>query len=250
VSRAAAGHPETVRGTRITEAVFLGRFTFLGFQRLNASIRPPVWRRAFDSTLGALADALDRMGVRPNMLTWLSLAPAAASLVASAMGHFRLAVAMMLCSGFCDLLDGPLARRTGQTSKFGALLDSTLDRFADAAPLLGLAYFYAPYPNAALAAAAAVFGGYSVSYVRARAEGLNINLPPLWMRRTERLVITGVGLLLAPITVPDIDVPAPFTLLTVCILGALSLIAAAHALWAAANITRVKKTSDVRISGR
>jgi phosphatidylserine synthase len=76
-------------------------------------MRPPVWRLAFDATIGATADALGRLGVRPNTLTWLSLVPAIASFGASALGHFKLAVLMMLLGGFCDLLDGPLARRTG-----------------------------------------------------------------------------------------------------------------------------------------
>lgn len=194
-------------------------------------------RALFNRAVGAGADALARLGARPNDLTWLSLAPATASLAAAASGRFGLAILFMTLAGLCDLLDGPLARRQGRTSAFGALLDSTLDRYADAAPLMGLVVFYAPYPLAALTAALAAFAGYSVSYARARAEGLGIGLPWLWMRRTERLAIVAAGLLLAPVTIPGVNLPAPLTLLAVAAVAALSLAATAHLLFVAAKLT-------------
>ncbi len=208
------------------------------------------WLSGLQVTLDATVDYLARIGVRPNLLTYLSIAPAFVSLAAVATQHFNVAVLMMLFSGLCDLLDGPLARRSGQTSIFGALLDSSLDRFADAAPMLGLVYVYAHYPLAAMAVAGSVFAGYSVSYVRARAEGLKIALPWLWMRRTERLILTGAGLLLAPISIPGLDVPAPVTLMLVCSVGGLSLLAAMHALLAAARILEKSPVVEIKSAGR
>ncbi len=194
-------------------------------------------QQRFHAVVGRGADWLNQRGVQPNTLTWLSLAPAIASFIATAHGYLIAAVAMMALSGVCDLLDGPMARRSERTTLFGALLDSTLDRFADAAPLLGLVYYYGGYPLAALICALSAFSGYTVSYVRARAEGLQIALPWLWMRRTERLVLTGVGLLLSPIAIPALGVPAPVTLTFVLLNGVLALVAAFHALMLAERIT-------------
>ena len=213
---------------------------------LTSQTNSPTWRRAHERYVGILADELTGLGVRPNHVTWLSLLPAFASLVFVARGEFTSAVIMMLFSGLCDMVDGAMARRGGKSTLFGALLDSTLDRFADAAPLLGLVVFWAGRPYPALIASLAAFAGYSVSYVRARAEGLQIALPALWMRRTERLVMTGVGLLLAPMSVPGVETPAPATLLITGLLCVLSFAAAGHALLVAARITRDKPRQDAR----
>jgi CDP-diacylglycerol--glycerol-3-phosphate 3-phosphatidyltransferase len=194
-------------------------------------------RRRFDGATLLAVDWLEARRVRPNAITWLSLAPAFASLIAAAGGYFVWAAVSMALGGLCDFIDGPLARRHGHASRFGALLDSTLDRFADAAPLLGLVYFYASYPAAALAVACSAFAGFSVSYVRARAEGLAIALPWLWMRRTERLLLTGVGLLLAPVPFPAIAAPAPVTLVLTSGVGLLSLVAAMHAIFVAEQLS-------------
>lgn len=186
----------------------------------------------------ASAPFLRRLGLRPNMLTFASLVPAVASGIAAATGAFYVAAACLLLSAACDLFDGPLARATGTTSRFGALLDSTIDRLADAAPLLGLTVFYAALGWIAVVPALAILGGYTVSYVRARAEGLEIKLPPLWMRRPERIALTAVALLLADVGVLDLNVPGPLTLALVAVLAVLSLVASAHALWTAKQLTR------------
>ncbi len=194
--------------------------------------------RPFEDLIAAVALAVGKLGVTPNTLTYMSVVPALACVVAAASGNFVLAVVLMAFSGLCDMLDGPLARVTGRTTRFGALLDSTLDRFADAAPLLGLCVYYSPDGAACLVPAATLFSAYTVSYVRARAEGLSIRLPALWMRRTERLVIIGVALLLAPVKLPFTTFQAPVTLGIVALLGVLSSLAAAHALVTAARILK------------
>lgn len=199
---------------------------------------------AIENVAIACADRLTASGLRPDHVTYFSVAPAAISLVCVARGEFLAGVAFMVLSGVCDLLDGKMARRSGQMTLFGALLDSTLDRFADAAPLLGLVYFWAGYPTAALVAASAVFAGFAVSYVRARAEGLQIALPWLWMRRTERLILTGVGLLLGNAPLSAIDAPAPWTLLLVAGVGLASLAATIHALIVAAQLTRGSRPTE------
>lgn len=194
--------------------------------------------RPFEDIIAALARAVGRLGVTPNALTCASVVPAAGAIVATAMGHFVLAIMLMAFSGLCDLLDGPLARLSGQTTRFGALLDSTLDRFADAAPLIGLSVFYSGYGWISLIPVGALFAAYTVSYIRARAEGLNIRLPPMWMRRTERMLLIGGALLVAPVSFAAIPAPAPLTLAAVALVGLLSLAASIHMLLVAARILR------------
>ena len=95
------------------------------------------------------------------------------------------------------MLDGVVARTNGKASKFGALLDSTLDRYSDAALFLGAAaYFYGidHIAGAALSLGTLV-GAMLVSYVRARAEGLDIPCHVGIMERPERIVLLAVGCL-------------------------------------------------------
>ncbi len=202
--------------------------------------------RPFEELTVSVALGLGRLGITPNALTYASFAPAAAAIFATATGNFVPAVLLMLLSGVCDFLDGPLARSSGKTSRYGALLDSTLDRFSDAAPLIGLCVFYSDHGWACLVPAATLFAAYTVSYVRARAEGLGIALPPLWMRRTERMVLIGGALLLAPLNFGASTLPAPVTLGVIAMIGLLSMAASTHALVEAARILKPEEGENMR----
>ncbi len=175
---------------------------------------------------------LARVGVTPNMLTYGALLLALAAGVAVALGHFIAAAVILLLSGLCDVLDGMVARATGLTTKFGALLDSTVDRFSDALPLLGLVVYLAPYGWFAGLPAAAMLGALSISYVRARAEALGATIPPLFMRRAERLLLLAGTLAVGGIGL-RIPVPHPFLVLGLAITSVLSFAAAIAALRAA-----------------
>ncbi len=180
-----------------------------------------------------LALALGRFGVTPNGLTYASLVPALAAGIAAAAGAFVVATVCLLLSGLCDLLDGALARATNTATRYGALLDSTLDRLADAAPLLGLMVYFAGSPFGLTVIGIALIGGYTISYIRARAEGLGASLPRLWMRRADRIVLVCVSLLLGTVKVPGIDAPAPLVLVGIGIGAVLSVAASVAALSAA-----------------
>jgi CDP-diacylglycerol--glycerol-3-phosphate 3-phosphatidyltransferase len=163
---------------------------------------------------GPLVRGLAAAGVSPDHVTVggfvLSLGAAAAFFD----GHFRLGALLLALSGACDILDGELARATQTSSKFGAFLDSTLDRVAEAAALVGIAGFYVrnlfalvldpelalrqiaeqqlePVTWALLAVTAmlALTGSFMVSYTRARAEGLGLDCRVGWFERPERLVL-------------------------------------------------------------
>jgi CDP-diacylglycerol--glycerol-3-phosphate 3-phosphatidyltransferase len=175
---------------------------------------------------------LSSLGVTPNGLTYAALLVALASGVAAAMSHFVLAAVLLLVSGALDLLDGIVARAAHRTSRFGALLDSTVDRLADALPLLGLVVACARSPLASAVLVTAMMTGFAVSYVRARAEGLGIQLPPLFMRRAERLVFLLVALLAGSVSWPGFSGQAVM-LGIIAIMALLSLVAAVWAMRAA-----------------
>jgi len=99
-----------------------------------------------------------------------------------------------------DALDGELARKTNQQGKFGAFFDSSLDRVADGALMLGLAAWFISIndPTSALVTVIAMMTSFMVSYTRARAEGLGIECKVGFFGRFGRFLLIAAGLLLHP----------------------------------------------------
>ena len=141
-----------------------------------------------------VAALLVRLRVSPNVLTSIGTLCSIAGGVAFAVGRIRLGGFIIgLCAIF-DVLDGVVARRTEQSTVFGAFYDSTLDRVADGAVLGGILYFFATDPvhkNAAIVVLAllGIIGTNLVSYTRARAEGLGIDARIGVMQRPERVAL-------------------------------------------------------------
>jgi CDP-diacylglycerol--glycerol-3-phosphate 3-phosphatidyltransferase len=171
-------------------------------------------------------------GVSANALTYSSLVLAAGAGAAAAIGQLGLAGLLVLVSGLCDMLDGVIARATGTQSRFGALLDSTVDRLTDGLPLLGLVVAYGQDGAVASIPGLAMLGGFAVSYVRARAESLGAKLPSLFMRRPERVALLIASLLLAE-TLPNGVVFAPVLLLGISLMAVLNVVGVIAALRAA-----------------
>jgi CDP-diacylglycerol--glycerol-3-phosphate 3-phosphatidyltransferase len=123
---------------------------------------------------------------------------------AIATGHFLLGGVLILGAGLFDLIDGALARFTKRTTKFGAVLDSTVDRISEAATLCGLLIWYVAREGATLEIVlilAVLIGSFLVSYIRARAEGLGWQCQVGLFTRAERVIVLAVGLLINQIFV-------------------------------------------------
>ena len=147
---------------------------------------------------------LSKSRVTPNILTLANLALniVAASVIAT--GQFLLGGVLILAAGVFDLLDGALARATKRTTKFGAVLDSTVDRISEAATLCGLLVWYVPQEGGTLEIVlvlAVLIGSFLVSYIRARAEGLGWQCQVGLFTRAERVIVLAVGLLVSRIFV-------------------------------------------------
>ena len=141
---------------------------------------------------------LSRTGLTPDIITWTGLIIVIAAAVMVALNQLFAGGILVLVAGFCDMLDGALARYIQKTSKFGAVLDSTFDRISEAAVLFGLVYLYGQRSGEraiiCLAFLVLLFS-FLISYIKARAEGTGIACNVGFFTRTERVLVIAIGLL-------------------------------------------------------
>ena len=138
---------------------------------------------------------LGKSGIKPDALTFTGLAINIGAAYVIATGHFPLGGILILVAGLFDLLDGALARFAKKTTKFGAILDSAVDRISEAAIFCGLLVWYMPGRSEILLIFAVLIGSFLVSYIRARAEGLGLECKGGLFTRAERVIVLAVGLL-------------------------------------------------------
>src|SRR6266542_3392302 len=144
----------------------------------------------------AAGSLLSRHQVSPDALTMTSLGITLASAPLAATGHPLLAGCVFLVGAAFDALDGIVARARGLASQAGEVLDAIVDRYADAAPLVGLAIWLHDSAAALVVILSALVGSMMVSYVRAKHEAFGLALPGWVMRRPERVAYVGGGLVL------------------------------------------------------
>jgi CDP-diacylglycerol--glycerol-3-phosphate 3-phosphatidyltransferase len=142
---------------------------------------------------------LARTPLTPNTITWLGfwLTVGAAALVVT--GNLFAAGFVVLFAGFFDMLDGALARTTNRVTRFGSILDSTLDRLSEAVLLLSILVIYSRGQQVAesVLVGAALLGSLMVSYLRAKVESLGIECRVGLFTRAERVIVLALGLLLS-----------------------------------------------------
>ncbi|OGB63065.1 MAG: hypothetical protein A2Y94_06560 [Caldithrix sp. RBG_13_44_9] len=164
------------------------------------TILPQFIQKGFLKGLDPFIERIVRIQVHPNHFTILGLVISLISAVFYAKHNLRLGGVFILLSGICDIIDGKVARKTGQSSKFGALFDSSLDRYAELFMFLGTAIYFVQkdHPITSIVVFLALGGSMMVSYVRARAEGLGFECKVGIMQRPERIVYIGVSSLIHP----------------------------------------------------
>lgn len=163
---------------------------------LNLRVRPALGR-----LVDPVAAGLLRTGVSPDAVTVTgTLGVVLGALVFFPRGMMFTGTAVVFFFVLTDLLDGTMARMRGTTGKFGAWLDSTCDRVADAAIFSGLVLWFTGDGDSRTMAAVALFclvAGGVVSYAKARAEGLGLRCDVGLAERAERLILVLAGTLLA-----------------------------------------------------
>ncbi len=164
-------------------------------------------RDGWDTLMRPVGRALAHGRVDPNVVTLVGLAIQVLVAVAIIEGRLLVAGVIAIVAALADGLDGAVAKASGDTTKFGALLDSSVDRLSDALFFVPVAWLYgvSPHPQqagqewvAALALTALV-ASFLVSYVKARAQGLGYECSVGLVERAERLILMIVGLILSPL---------------------------------------------------
>src|SRR3954462_15954105 len=169
------------------------------------------FRGLFTAIFSPVARLFLRLGISPDAVTIVgTVGVCAGALVFFPSGHLLIGVLVITAFVFSDLIDGHMARISGQSSKWGAFLDSTLDRFGDGAIFGGLAMYYVGPGDSDNLAALAIYCrvvGSITSYARARAESLGMEAKGGIAERADRLVailvMTGLSALLGiPFLIP------------------------------------------------
>ena len=176
----------------------------------------PDWiKNSFLRSITPVIDFFIKRRLNPNHFTTIGLILSGVAAYLFGIGLLRIAGIIMLISGIFDIIDGKVARATNRVTKFGALYDSTLDRYAEVMIFFGLAYFFInnqwtsgtiniSFLNwsikninisfiSTIAVCMALGGSVMTSYVRARAEGLGLECKVGVMQRPERIVLIASG---------------------------------------------------------
>ena len=174
-------------------------------------------RAFFTKLFTPLARLFLKLGISPDVVTIVgTIGVCVGALVFYPRHEFFWGTIVIAVFAFSDTLDGVMARLSGRSSKWGAYLDSTLDRVADSAIFGGLVLWYAGdgrTPSLAALALACLILGSVVSYAKARAEGLGMTANVGIAERAERLVVVLTATGLVGLGVPEVLLTVVLTLL-------------------------------------
>ena len=189
------------------------------------SIVPDRLAKTTRGGVAPIARRLHALGVSANAVTLVGFLITVAGAVLLAAGHPAAALFVLLLGALSDTLDGQIARAAGGGTRFGAFLDSTLDRIEEGVVLTAVAAYFASRGDdfAVAAVVLVVLGSLMVSYTRARAEALGVECKVGLATRPVRVVLLSAGLVFAKgagigdfeLLAPAIYVMAALTALTV-----------------------------------
>ena len=184
-------------------------------------------RLIFKGIIDPIAAFLNRMGLTPNAVTLLGLAGTTAAAYLLSQGKMTIGAIVLFLFVIVDAFDGTMARLRGESSDFGAFVDSVSDRYAEFITFGGLLYYFLSQENypGVVVTFAATAGSVLVSYVKARAEGLGFTAKEGILTRAERYIVL----------IPLILFNQPFIAVTlIALLG---------------NITAFQRIAHVRVQG-
>lgn len=155
-------------------------------------------RYIFKGTLEGFAGTLNRLGVRPNVVTAAGLIGNLVAGVLIALGHLTWGGILAMLIGPLDAVDGVLARMRNESGRYGAFVDSVTDRYSEIALYGGLLIYFVRTGTwqDTLLVFFAVVGSIMVSYIRARAEALNFSAKIGLLTRAERYIMLIPGIIL------------------------------------------------------
>lgn len=150
--------------------------------------------------INAMVRGLASAGVHPNILTAIGVTINVGCGVLFGIGEFFWAGVVLIVANLFDMLDGNVARLSGNVTRFGAFLDSSLDRLSDMVVFVGIMIFYASNtPQHSLLnvflAGVGLIGSVMVSYTTARSESVGVKANVGFLQRPERIVLFIIGAL-------------------------------------------------------
>jgi CDP-diacylglycerol---glycerol-3-phosphate 3-phosphatidyltransferase len=156
-----------------------------------------IFRNLFKGIFEPIAAFLTRLGVYPNTITISGLVGHSIAAYFAATGQMTIAGILLLIIAPFDFLDGMMARMRGESSRFGAFVDSVTDRYSELVIFGGLLYYFTQQSNwlAVAAVYLAASGSILVSYIRARAESLKFDTKVGVLTRLERYLVLIPGLI-------------------------------------------------------
>jgi len=175
---------------------------------MKFELLPDSVKERFRESVSPIINLCVKYNLNPNIFTSISLLICIYSAYQFGRGSLRLGALFLLLGGFFDMVDGSVARASDRVTRFGALFDSTLDRYAEITVFFGIGYYFVSQhtqgSSTGLLVSMAVFialaGSIMVSYVRARAEGLGFECKIGLLQRSERLLLVGLGALICEFT--------------------------------------------------
>jgi CDP-diacylglycerol---glycerol-3-phosphate 3-phosphatidyltransferase len=176
------------------------------------------FRKPVDRAVKPIGNALRRTGLTPDHLTIVGLVVGIGAGIAIGAGRLWIGAGLVVLAALPDLLDGALAKASGQSSQRGAFFDSTVDRVTDMFLLGGIAWYFATdldYSGQLAMLPFAIAGVSSlISYQRAKAESLNIDAKGGLMERAERIIAILIGLVINVLLIPILWVMLVLTAIT------------------------------------
>ncbi len=175
--------------------------------------------------LSVVANKMVAIGITANMVTFFGFVVNLIATFYFATGRLVTGGILILFGGSFDMIDGAVARAQRNSRASGALLDSVIDRYSEGFLLLGaLIYFYNLESLLGIVLAfSAWFGSILVSYVRARAEGLQVTCKVGLMQRPERIILLGAGTVLQGALLHKLPILQSTGMILLCTLGILAL---------------------------
>lgn len=210
--------------------------------KLKINLLPDGIRNWYLRLINPVIEFFISLELNPNFLTTVGfiLTLGAAGLFAT--GYLRIAGAIILLAGTFDIIDGKVARATNRVTKFGALYDSTLDRYAEVIMFFGLAFYFVKeeWFITSIAVSIALGGSIMVSYIRARAEALGFHCKVGIMQRPERVVYIGFGAIIHIYTLI-------FAILLIAVFANVTAIQRVYHIWAVENGKKREKLSQAEL---
>jgi CDP-diacylglycerol--glycerol-3-phosphate 3-phosphatidyltransferase len=154
-------------------------------------------RKVFKNVIDPIAKGLLKVGITPNTITAIGFLLSTVVAIFASQGKFTVAGLILLVAAPLDVVDGSMARLIGIPTQYGSLIDSVTDRYSELVVFGGMMFYFISTQNtlAAMLVYIAAAGSVLVSYVKARAEGLNLSAKVGLLTRVERLIILIICLI-------------------------------------------------------